>query len=221
MEIFSCPFSMTGGINYVAPDSPDFLTWAGLVERAERQDPVWISVAAEEGMKEKGCFPEFRSGKVYLGDRLCLLQKSVGNELLSRAICTNGRMVSVRDGRLVSRVMLRSCRRLKESVSDVPEIAQMRRGVEDCNWLALLVDEPVDPSGQRCLFVTDTDKKGGAELGWVLKNTTPFYADWNHGNIPKRLSEVITHLNEFAFCTTLPKNSEFIRQRKAAGIWRE
>lgn len=212
---------MSDPTEHIAPNSISFLNWGELVERARQQDPVWVSVAGEEGLQERGCFPELRSGKIYLGKRLCLSRKGVGEKLLSRVVCTNGRLVSVKDGRLVSRVILRSCRRLQEANDLTPEITLMQTLVGKCRWLALLVDEPVDPSGCRCLFSTDKGQMGGADLDWVLKNTSNYFEEGNHTLILETLSSMFSHLKEFALCSALPKNSEAVRKRKAGSAWME
>jgi hypothetical protein len=125
------------------------------------------------------------------------------------------------EGELVSRVMLRSCAHIRLNDSADPWVKMVKEAVGEDGYMALLVDEPVDPSGSRCLYMMCDGGMGGADVDWVMRNTDELPVKVTLDLVLKNLRDRTSHLSKLALVSLLPKNSAAIRKAKASKIWKE
>lgn len=177
----------------VCPTSK-FLSWRDIQERIKTCMPVSVSVMEKDGTASGfGCIPVMNNGVIRLGSHISSSGQKINDDLISMAPI-GGRKVSVMEGEFISRVLVRDLSQAAlfrtESVSTQESRGFFVNQLGDLKLIHLFIDEPVDPSGRRCLYCAD-DRWGGADLDWVIAHSVANLAP--HISLPS--VERIPHIN--------------------------
>jgi hypothetical protein len=197
-----------------------FLSWKEIQERARNDMPVSVSVIEGDGsISEFGCIPAIDDGVIRLGGHISSRGQKIDTSRLSM-VSISGRKVSVMEGEFISRILVRDASRAAlfhtEIINTVEKRAILLRQLGEYKIVYLFIDEPVDPSGRRCLYYAG-GQWGGADLDWVIENSV---ARVNPGFMPSLCD--IPHIHSFLWTCLVPKDLHRIRLARApliSKIW--
>ncbi len=210
---------MKGDSEVLVSAADKFLTWSEVAEKSKKFHPVMVSCMQGEKSWSYGCIPRVDGEVVFL--RNLFLPKKLCSAWDPISMLQVGPLrMSVIEGRFISRVVVR--------VTGVMSMTgwtgwQFMNDIGQNGHVLLYIDEPVDPSGSRCLF-NSGGIWGGARADWVEKHTHPFSSSVVADFVPVVRNKTVGYLNhvgETVVLNCLPKNPHEIRLNRAAGIWQE
>ena len=206
----------------VAP-SNRFLSWKEIKDRALQFLPVSVFILNPNGQsQELGCVPQLDGDVIRLVGGVSSKGQKINSTPLS-LIPMGGNKVSIMEGNLLSRVLRRDLSRAfifshSLTPNDPKETDLLRKSVDSFNRVWLFIDEPVEPSGRRCLYRAG-DTWGAADLEWVLRNSTAVKQEGESPHAPSFYD--VLHIEGIARLYDAPPDPHSLRIARAATIFKE